>query len=101
MLIANNKNSYGTACVNNGEVNTADSRAIVNCGKSGGQNCTIVAHFASGCWAVAKDRTLDISGYSFGEPTLEEAKKDAIISCEGHWGKNCEVTQNNGCFNIK
>ncbi len=98
--IANDKNAYGTACSNAG-VNAADSGAINNCGKSGGQNCKIVAHFVNGCMAVAKDRTLDVSGYSYGEPTLEEAKKDAIISCEGHWGKNCEITPNNGCFNNK
>ena len=97
--IANDKNSYGTSCKANER--EADSNAIENCVKSGGQYCRVIAHFVNGCMAVSKDRSLDISGFSYARATLEEARVDAINSCKANGGKNCIITPNNGCVNNK
>ena len=70
--IANDKNSYGTACSTLSKKD-AEDKAVVECQKSGGKDCMTLAHFESGCWAIAKDRTLGISAYAFGKATVEEA----------------------------
>ena len=97
--IANDRNSYGTSCKPNER--EADENAIANCVKSGGKSCRVVAHYANGCMAVAKDRGLDVSGFSYARATLDEAKVDAINACIANGGKNCVVTPNNGCFSNK
>jgi len=83
--LANDRNSYGTACSSIRK--EAEDKAIVRCGKSGGQSCAVIAHFETGCWAIAKDRALEISAYSFGKSTLDEAKSESISSCVSHGGK--------------
>ena len=94
--IANDKNSYGTACSTLSKKD-AEDKAVVECQKSGGKDCMTLAHFESGCWAIAKDRTLGISAYAFGKATVEEAKAESITSCLSHGGKNCVNTPNVGC----
>jgi len=95
--IANDKNKYGTGCskVSRKE---AEDKAISNCGKSGGQNCSVIVHYSNGCMAIAKDRELDISAYAYGKKTLIEAKTESINSCLSHGGKNCVNTSNQICF---
>jgi len=97
--IANDKNSYGTSCKPNER--EADENAIANCVKSGGKSCRVIVHYVNGCMAVAKDRGLDVSGFSYARATLDEAKADAINACTANGGKNCVVTPNNGCFSNK
>ena len=94
--LANDRSSYGTACSSISR-KEAEDKAIVRCGKSGGQSCVVIAHFETGCWAIAKDRALEISAYSFGKSTLDEAKSESISSCVSHGGKNCINTPNVGC----
>lgn len=94
--IANDKNSYGTACSSLSRKD-AEDKAVVKCGKSGGRDCRVMSHFENGCWAIAKDRALEISAYAYGKATLEEAKSESISACLSHGGKNCVNTPNVGC----
>lgn len=94
--IANDKNSYGTACSSLNRKD-AEDQAIVRCGQSGGRECRVMAHFEKGCWAIAKDRGLEISAYAYGKATLEQAKSESISACLSHGGKTCVNTPNVGC----
>jgi hypothetical protein len=98
-VIANDKNSYGTACSSLSRKD-AEEKAIVKCGKSGGHDCRVMAHFENACWAIAKDRALEISAYAYGKATLEQAKSESISACSSHGGKNCSNTENSGCETV-
>ena len=92
--IATANNSYGVYCYASGGV---DLEAVQNCEKSGGHNCTVIAHFSNSCWAIAKDQSLGVSAPAFGYATLNDAKVASIRKCLSAGGNNCVNTRNVGC----
>lgn len=92
--MATANNSYGVYCDASGDI---DVQAAQYCEKSGGHNCTVIAHFSNSCWAIAKDRALGVSAAAYGHSTLDEAKLASINKCLTQGGKNCSNTANVGC----